>query len=112
MSEEEQKAIEKINYISDFIIENGQYNADVEDIEFFSIILNLISKLQEENNKKDKVIEKMAEKINQAYFDETNMWIWFEKEITPKNEQGKFDYKDIGTRKQRIKQYFYKKVEE
>ena len=48
MSDEEKKAIERIDYIQDFIIENGQYNADVNDMEYFSRILNLIEKQQKE----------------------------------------------------------------
>lgn len=44
MSDEEKKALERIDYIQDFIIENGQYNADVNDMEYFSKILNLIEK--------------------------------------------------------------------
>ena len=45
---EEKKAIERIDYIQDFIIENGQYNADVNDMEYFSKILNLIEKQSKE----------------------------------------------------------------
>lgn len=48
MSDEEKKAIERINYIQDFIIENGQYNADVNDMEYFSKVLNLIEKQSKE----------------------------------------------------------------
>lgn len=48
MSDEEKKALERIDYIQDFIIENGQYNADVNDMEYFSKILNLIEKQQKE----------------------------------------------------------------
>lgn len=48
LSDEEKKAMERINYIQDFIIENGQYNADVNDMEYFSKILNLIEKQQKE----------------------------------------------------------------
>ena len=44
MSDEEKKALERIDYIQDFIIENGQYNADVNDMEYFSKVLNLIEK--------------------------------------------------------------------
>lgn len=45
---EEKKAIERIDYIQDFIIENGQYNADVNDMEYFSKVLNLIKKQSKE----------------------------------------------------------------
>ena len=48
MSDEEKKALERIDYIQDFIIENGQYNADVNDMEYFSRILNLIKKQSKE----------------------------------------------------------------
>lgn len=46
MDDKEKKAIERIDYIQDFIIENGQYNADVNDMEYFSRILNLIENQQ------------------------------------------------------------------
>ena len=68
MSEEEKKAIERIDYIQDFIIENGQYNADVNDMEYFSKILNLIKKQQEQLQEKDKIIDLMAEMITEAKF--------------------------------------------
>ena len=55
MSDEEKKALERIDYIQDFIIENGQYNADVNDMEYFSKILGLIQKKQKE-------IEELKEK--------------------------------------------------
>ena len=55
MTDEEKKALERIDYIQDFIIENGQYNADVNDMEYFSRIVNLIEKQSKE-------IEKLKEK--------------------------------------------------
>lgn len=48
MTDEEKKALERIDYIQDFIIENGQYNADVNDMEYFSRIKNLIEKQSKE----------------------------------------------------------------
>ena len=48
LSDEEKKALERIDYIQDFIIENGQYNADVNDMEYFSRIVNLIEKQSKE----------------------------------------------------------------
>ena len=62
MSEEEKSAIEQINYIEDFIIENGSYYADVGDIYYFSILLNLIQNQDTEINKLNNVIDRMAEK--------------------------------------------------
>ena len=48
LSDEEKKAMERIDYIQDFIIENGQYNADVGDMQYFSRVLNLIEKQSKE----------------------------------------------------------------
>ena len=48
LSDEEKEALERIDYIQDFIIENGQYNADVNDMEYFSRIKNLIEKQSKE----------------------------------------------------------------
>ena len=48
LSDEEKKALERIDYIQDFIIENGQYNADVGDMQYFSRVLNLIEKQSKE----------------------------------------------------------------
>ena len=51
LSDEEKKAIERIDYIQDFIIENGQYNADVNDMQYFSKVLNIIEKQSKEIEK-------------------------------------------------------------
>lgn len=48
LNDEEREALERIDYIQDFIIENGQYNADVNDMEYFSKVLNLIEKQSKE----------------------------------------------------------------
>ena len=48
LSDEEKKAIERIDYIQDFIIENGQYNADVNDMQYFSKVLNIVEKQSKE----------------------------------------------------------------
>lgn len=58
LSDEEKEALERIDYIQDFIIENGQYNADVNDMEYFSRIKNLIEKQSKE-------IEELKEKIRE-----------------------------------------------
>lgn len=57
MSDEEKKALERIDYIQDFIIENGQYNADVNDMEYFSRIVNLIEKQSKEIEEYKKQID-------------------------------------------------------
>ena len=79
-----------------------------ESINAHQGLLDLYTNAKEEINKLNNVIDRMAEKINQAYFDESNMWLWFEKNIRPKKEDGKYDFKDLGTRKERIKEYFMK----
>lgn len=57
LSDEEKKALERIDYIQDFIIENGQYNADVNDMEYFSRIKNLIEKQSKEIEEYKKQID-------------------------------------------------------
>ena len=62
MTDEEKKALERIDYIQDFIIENGQYNADVNDMEYFSRIKNLIEKQFKEIEE----LKEINEEINKA----------------------------------------------
>ena len=62
LSDEEKKALERIDYIQDFIIENGQYNADVNDMEYFSRIVNLIEKQSKE-------IEKLKAEKDKYYYE-------------------------------------------
>ncbi len=64
------------------------------------------NKLKSELEKKDKIIDKMAVTINQAYFEEEKFWNWFEKIL---GIQQKMDY---GYVEEKIKQYFEKKVED
>lgn len=66
LSDEEKKALEKIDYIQDFIIENGQYNADVNDMEYFSKVLNLIEK-------KSKEIEELKDKAKELIFEKQEL---------------------------------------
>ena len=70
IGDEEKKALERIDYIQDFIIENGQYNADVNDMEYFSRIVNLIEKQSkeiEELNKSDESKEQSSMKYYNLY---------------------------------------------
>ena len=70
MTDEEKKALKRIDYIQDFIIENGQYNADVNDMEYFSRIKNLIEKQSkeiEELNKSDESKEQSSMKYYNLY---------------------------------------------
>ena len=105
MTEEAKKAVENFkNYIKD--LENKQeclynneefYKDDIEQNELFlkmlHAVLNLIQKLQEENKKKDKIIDLMADKIASD-----NRSI---------NEEYAVDEKMMDTKY--IKQYFEKK---
>ena len=70
LSDEEKKTMERIDYIQDFIIENGQYNADVGDMQYFSRVLNLIEKQSkeiEELNKSDESKEQSSMKYYNLY---------------------------------------------
>lgn len=59
-----------------------------------------------ELEKKEKIIDLMSEKLNQAYFEEYDFDEWFEEKICP--VQQKIDYGYVADI---IKQYFEKKVE-
>ena len=65
---------------------------------------NDVKKLIIECKKKNKIINLMAKKLNQAYFDEDKFCIWFEKMM---GVQQKMDY---GYVVDLIKQYFETKV--
>ena len=71
LSDEERKAMEKIDYIQDFIIENGQYNADVNDMEYFSKVLNLIEKQSKEIEELKEDRKKYAEE-----YIHNNPWLY------------------------------------
>ena len=82
MSDEEKKALERIDYIQDFIIENGQYNADVNDMEYFSRIVNLIEKQSKE-------IEDLKETLKctqNSWFEDTQKIEEMKKQIDLNNE--------------------------
>lgn len=66
---------------------------------------NDVKKLITECKKKNRIINLMAKKLNQAYFDEDKFCIWFEKMM---GVQQKMDY---GYVVDLIKQYFERKVE-
>ena len=97
MNEEEKKAIERLEEQLNFWKKQNIKNSDCE------IILNLITKLQKENEEKDKQIDLMAKKIYDAYFEQVDFWIWFETAIEKNLEK---DYCES------IKQYVKKQVKE
>lgn len=66
MTEEEKKAIDEIRNWRNYIIKNKEKVNRANDIEFYlRTVLNLIQNLQEENKKKDKMIDLMADKLVQ-----------------------------------------------
>ena len=74
MTDEEKKAIERIDYIQDFIIENGQYNADVNDMEYFSKVLNLIEKQSKEIEELKEKNENLLDALNNS-IDIKKYWV-------------------------------------
>ena len=117
ISEEERKAIE---YYQDkevgFTLENFDFAefkktlGITEEDSFenhqirFKTLLNLIET-------QNKMIELMARKLNEAYFEENNYWLWFEKEICPK-ENGKYKFGCIAERIVKLKEHFRNKAKE
>lgn len=114
MSEEEKEAKRRLkSFINYFNMpwdkdEEGRKKlfVDIKDIRAIKIMLNLIEnqqseiqKLKTSDYKQSKIIDLMAEKIDESYFDENNFELWFEKEIYPKNNC-------ISDRIFKIKEYF------
>ena len=87
MNEEEKKAIERLEEQLNFWKKQNIKNSDCE------IILNLITKLQKENEEKDKQIDLMAEIFYKRFKAELLLEYGFES-------------------KKEIKQYFERKVED
>ena len=101
MNEEEKKAIERLEEQLNFWKKQNIKNSDCE------IILNLITKLQKENEEKDKQIDLMAENIElqqYANIDTSNLDLVCEK--LDCNKKCKLVKKNC------IKQYFERKVED
>lgn len=104
--ESEKRAINIIKSIEKQFYENKQEtNLSCYDDMIIAIqtILNLITKLQKENEEKDNQIDLMAKKIYDAYFEQVDFWIWFEAAIGKNSEK---DYCES------IKQYVKKQVKE
>lgn len=110
MNEEEKKAIEIVKglavYYDDYslldeeeIEENESVNKSIE------LILNLIEKLQKELKQKDKIIDLMAETINNHDIDEDIC-----KQMGQKANCNEFE--DTEKCKECIKQYFINKAKE
>lgn len=98
MNEEEKKAIERLEEQLNFWKKQNIKNSDCE------IILNLITKLQKENEEKDNQIDLMAEKLAKAYHYKMNECSLKKKEL---NNIDCNKYKDCTSC---IKQYFERKA--
>ena len=66
-------------------------------------VLSMLKEKDKDIAKKDRIIDEMAEKLNQAYCDENDYWDWFEE---------RFGRIPDGSYAKKIKQYFKRKVEE
>ena len=84
LSEDEKQAIEKLKKIREDTIkanECGLSNNDFkEEIEVYNTVLNLITKLQKENEEKDKQIDLMAELVYKRFKAELLLEYGFENE--------------------------------
>ena len=111
LSEEEKKAIEivkkikniKFNVTSSFY-SSGTISLSIEEKEAIETALNLITKLQKENEEKDKQIDLMAKKILTYQIYNSNL----SKRMCNKCQKKDFCYE---ISQDCIKQYFENKVE-
>ena len=106
LSEEELKSIDELIMLKHFLETEEKYEGQEREVKAIETVLNLVTKLQKENEDKDKQIDLMAKKLNQAYFDEDKFFKWFEKMM---GVQEKMDY---GYVVDLIKQYFEKLAKE
>ena len=103
---EEQKAIERLTKAQNDIWYATLYSQEEQDKDI-QTVLNLIQKQEEEIEKKDKIIDLIAKKINQAYFEEMEFEEWFETKVMKVQEKA-----DYGYVVPLIKEYFGKTVED
>jgi Na+-transporting NADH:ubiquinone oxidoreductase subunit NqrC len=102
MTDEEKKAIEKLN---DFMFRKGHLPDFVDKIiendviSSIDVVLNLIQKQEKEIEKKDKIIDLMAEVLVKVPENEDNLII-----------AQAINY-NLEEKKERVKQYFERKVE-
>lgn len=69
--------------------------------------IKVIEKQQEQLQEKDKIIDLMAKKINEAYFEENDFALWYEKYICEVQEKEDYSYLEPI-----IIEYFTKKARE
>lgn len=83
---------------------NGNLEKKIEKLEKQSKVIDRqAQKYFEQTIYLNKIIDLMAEKINEAYCNETSFYIWFEKA---------FGIKPDGNYSKEVKQYFERKVKE
>lgn len=112
MSEEEKKAMKYLKFNIDKREKGINYFIDyTEEYKNQKVLLNLIEKQQKENEKirdkldiAEKIIEEMAKRIVQAYFDEEAFEKWIINELILSEEPITFGYLD-----ERVKEYFKNK---
>ena len=64
LSEEEKKAIDELIMLKHFLETEERYEGQEREVNAIKIVLKLITKLQKENEEKDKQIDLMLDKID------------------------------------------------
>lgn len=104
MLAEKDKVIEKLRRKNkDLLRKLRNRIKEVEKLKRYSLYKKEFSNLNKRIDKKDRIIDEMAEKLNQAYCDENDYWDWFEE---------RFGRIPDGSYAKQIKQYFERKIEE
>lgn len=68
LSEDEQEAIEQLKSWREYIIKHKEKVNKANDLEFYiRTVLNLITKLQKENEEKDNKVRKIISRLNNDY---------------------------------------------
>lgn len=105
MTKEQEEAVERLS-LKSITSSSLELNDYPNMICLKKDVIEVLSMLKEKDKdiaKKDRIIDEMAEKLNQAYCDENDYWDWFEE---------RFGRIPDGSYAKKIKQYFKRKVEE
>lgn len=65
MNEEEKKAIDELIMLKHFLETEERYEGQEREVNAIKIVLKLITKLQKENEEKDKQIEALKEEVRE-----------------------------------------------
>lgn len=104
MLSEELKAIDELIMLKHFLETEEKYEGQEREVKAIETVLNLITKLQKENEEKDKQIDLIAEKLAKAYHYKPRECSLKEKEDIDCNK-----YNDCTSC---VKQYFETKAKE